>query len=161
MKIDLRFQNINLGENGKIPVINATVNGQSVYQGRVTAFQTITSDFDHGAFDLEIRFINKQDQDTEMQDGVIVSDMNFELDDIVIDQVPLQHLKWQSKYVCDSGQVIDGCLFFGPSGVWRLSAYTPILKWVLETNHTLNGDDPTWEEDYRYYQKACQILNKS
>lgn len=161
MNITLKFKNINANAMGKVPAVAISINGEDWYQGDVQESLSLDGDVKIGPIDLQIKFVNKQGTDTQIVDGTIVSDMNFELDDISIDHLPLEHLKWQSQYVCDDQQIISGCLFFGPPGYWQFSAYTPILKWMLETNHRINNNDPTWEEDYEYYQKACLILNKS
>jgi hypothetical protein len=110
-------------------------------------------------FDLKIYFTNKEPGDTAIdENNNIIADLNFELENIVIDDIDLENLKWQSNYVYGDNQSIPGCLFFGPKGYWHFAAYLPILKWKLEKNHELLNNDPNWEEDYNYYTQALWTL---
>ena len=155
----LQFKNINsVGE--KHPICRINLNGQDIFSGHVQKSIKLQTDFAEKNT-LKIFFENKTGQETVLHNETkqVVQDLNFELDKIFINDVDLAHLIWQSKYVCEDTE-IDSCLFFGPKGYLEIKFDTPILKWVLKTNHEINGNDPTWETDYNYYIEACQKLDK-
>ncbi len=158
MSFVFKFKNIN-SVNNKKPICRIELNGNDVYSDEVKEHITLdTNTQDNNV--LRIYFENKQGKDTILNDQQqIVQDLNFELEQIIIDGIDLKHLIWQSKYVAGDN-VIDSCLFFGPKGYWELKFDSPILKWFLKTNHDKNNNDPTWETDYNFYEKVCQKLNK-
>lgn len=158
MSFEFKFKNIN-SVNNKQPICRIELNGNDVFSGVVEEHIPLdTNTQDNNV--LRIYFENKQGKDTILNDQQqIVQDLNFELEQIIIDGIDLKHLIWQSKYVAGDN-VIDSCLFFGPKGYWELKFDSPILKWFLKTNHNKNNNDPTWETDYNFYEKVCQKLNK-
>lgn len=157
MKLDLKFKNINSATN-KIPEIDIRWNEKQLYIGLVKEHISLESD-ENNSFDLKIYFTNKDPSDTLVDEhNNIVGDLNFELENIVIDDIDLENLKWQSSYTHGNNESIPGCLFFGPKGFWHFGAYLPILKWKLEKNHELLNNDPNWEEDYNYYNQALWTL---
>ena len=158
MKLNLKFKNIN-SVLDKQPEINVQWSGQSLYTGPVSENMLIEADCDESEFDLKIYFTNKEMSDTITDaNNNIVQDLNFELENFIIDDIDLEHLKWQSAYHYGDNESIDGCLFFGPAGFWQFNAYMPILKWKLDKNHQLLNNDPNWEEDYNYYKQAVWTL---
>jgi len=160
MTLNIKFKKINPGPRSIDPLIKLELNGHDIYHGKVLSEIVQECEFSTENT-LRIYFVNKTDLDTAVDNGCIVDDMSFELDEIVINEVKFGDLLWIGKY--HSGQqVFDGCLFFGPKGYYEISFQTPVLKWQLKTQHESSGTDPNWEEDYNYYTTACKILaNKS
>jgi hypothetical protein len=113
-----------------------------------------------GQYQLVIEHWDKLPSDTIVQDGKIIRDRSFELEKIVIDEYDIEELIWNSEFLADNGQTYPSCLFFGPPGKFVLNFYNPVLYWILKTRHEKNNNDPTWEEDYNYYQQACKILKQ-
>jgi hypothetical protein len=157
MKIILNFENINCF-NGA-PLVAVSVNDVNYHRGPVTkTIQIECPDTDHAI--LNIEHYGKQHCDTQVSDGVIVQDKNFTLKNIVVDEYDIEELKWDSNFTTHDNTVIPGCLFFGPNGTYSLSFQRPILKWILQTRHQKNHNDPNWEEDYNYYCQANKLLQE-
>lgn len=159
MKLHFEFENINLGPNHKFPEIAINVNSELLYKGLVQEHINLNAQ-NQSVNQVEIIFLNKQNLDTECDsNGGIVSDMNFSIRRIVIDDYDLEELIWQGQYRAHDNQIYPGCLFFGPAGQFELEFENPVLKWILKTRHEKNQNDPNWEEDYNYYITACKILS--
>jgi hypothetical protein len=155
MNITLEFSAIQ-----KLPECIVYINKQPKYQGPVIDVIHIEH-FDEGTMELSIAFTNKKPEDTVVNStGDIVEDKSFELDRIVIDKYDLEELKWESKYQASNGVVYNKCLFFGPPGEFIIHLENPILPWMLRTRHRYKDDDPNWQEDYNYYDKACKLLEQ-
>ena len=158
VEFEFKFKNINT-VNNKYPICRIEFNGDDIFSGKVEQRIVLNADTQENNV-LRIFFENKGNKDTILDDNnQIKQDLNFELEKLTIDGIDLQHLIWESRYVAKDS-VIDSCLFFGPKGFLEFKFDTPVLKWFLKTNHNKNNNDPTWEEDYNYYEEACQILNK-
>jgi len=136
------------------------VNDHRLYSGPVIDECTADIDVAPGIACLVIEHWDKQPQDTVVENGVIVRDRSFELDSIKIDGYSLEELKWHSEFQAHDGVVYPSCLFFGPNGKFVLNFETPVLRWILQTKHEKNNDDPHWEEDYNYYTEACRLLKQ-
>ena len=109
---------------------------------------------------MKIFFDNKEDSDTKLDhENKIVADLNFELEQIIIDGHDIKNLIWNSEYVA-KGEKIPSCLFFGPKGHFEFKFDMPILKWILKSNHEKHNNDPNWEEDYNYYTEAWKLLSQ-
>jgi hypothetical protein len=158
MKLEFYFKNIN-GVGEKQPVCRIALNGSDLYTGKVKEKVILDSVHnDHNT--LKIFFENKEGRDTIIDDqNQIKQDLNFELERLIVDGIDLKHLIWESKYI-SKDDIIESCLFFGPKGHWEINFDSPILKWVLRTNHAKNKNDPDWEEGYNYYEEACLKLEK-
>lgn len=160
MHLELYFKNIKKGPNNIDPLIKIIMNNEEYHRCPVQNKILIKNNITDGNVKLEIDFYNKTNKDTVVNNvQEVISDMNFELDKIVIDNVDFENLKWQSFYESDKGK-IEKCLFFGPKGKFVIEFEMPILKWFLKTQNQLRGDDPNWEEDYHYYLEACKILKQ-
>ena len=158
VNFEFKFKNIN-PVNNKYPICRIELNSDDIFSGKVEQRIVLDADTQENNV-LRIFFENKGNKDTILDDNnQIKQDLNFELEKLTIDGIDLQHLIWESSYVAKDS-VIDSCLFFGPKGFWELKFDIPVLKWFLKTNHNKNNNDPTWEEDYKYYKESCQILNK-
>ena len=158
VNFEFKFKNIN-PVNNKYPICRIELNSNDIFSGKVEQRIVLDADTQENNV-LRIFFENKGNKDTILDDNnQIKQDLNFELEKLTIDGIDLQHLIWESRYVAKDS-VIDSCLFFGPKGFWELKFDIPVLKWFLKTNHNKNNNDPTWEEDYKYYKESCQILNK-
>jgi len=158
VNFEFKFKNIN-PVNNKYPICRIELNSDDIFSGKVEQRIVLDADTQENNV-LRIFFENKGNKDTILDDNnQIKQDLNFELEKLTIDGIDLQHLIWESRYVAKDS-VIDSCLFFGPKGFWELKFDIPVLKWFLKTNHNKNNNDPTWEEDYKYYKESCQILNK-
>lgn len=157
MKIEITFKDINLGPNGRIPKIAVRWDNQTVFQGDVGTVQFETQ-YTQGT--LGIHFLNKTPQDTVCNEvGDIITDMNFTLDNVAIDEELLDDLLWDGSYHADNGDIYNSCLFFGPPGSYQCQITLPLLRWRLERNHRVNNNDPEWERDYLLYEHACNLLN--
>ena len=157
MNLVLEFEHINC-YNGP-PLILVKVNDIEYYNGVVDSCISLAiPDVTHGT--LTIEHHGKQNIDTEVQNNIIINDKNFTLKNITIDDYNLEELKWDSSFTAADGNVIPGCLFFGPNGVYKLEFQQPILRWILQTRHQKNNNDPNWEEDYNYYMRAINLVRE-
>ena len=95
--IKLKFKNIN-SVNSKAPQMAVHVNSKELFKGQVSEEHVIDVDLQEQNI-LKIYFINKEDPDTVIQDGKIINDLNFELENITVDQHDIQDLIWKGKYV--------------------------------------------------------------
>lgn len=153
MNIQITFKNI-----VDSPMCSIYLNDQELFKGLVPNSFTHEVEVPEGECTLTINHFDKKHSDTIVVDGVIVRDRSFEISNIVIDGQNIEELIWESEFQSDDGAVYKSCLFFGPNGKFILKFSNPILKWILKTRHDKNGNDPSWEEDYNYYQQACKIL---
>jgi hypothetical protein len=157
MKLTLEFDQINY-YNG-CPTVSVCVNDVEYFNGNV--IDTVHLDIPDSDFNvLVIRHYGKTDADTLVVDNVITADKNFTLDAIIIDGYNIEELKWNSTFTDHYNNVIPGCLFFGPNGVFELTFEQPVLKWMLRTRHAKNQNDPDWEEDYNYYCRAVSLVKE-
>lgn len=157
MKIEITFKDINLGPNGRTPKIAVRWDDRIMFQGNIGPVEFETT---QGQGMLSVHFLNKTAQDTVCNAlGEIITDMNFTLDNVSIDGETLDDLMWDGSYHADNGNIYDSCLFFGPPGHYQCQITLPLLKWRLERNHRMNGNDPEWERDYLLYQHACKLLD--
>jgi hypothetical protein len=136
------------------------MNEQELYRGVTPA--DFLNEFEQSDSDciLVVEHIDKHPSDTIVEDGKIIRDRSFELEQITIDGYNLEELKWASEFRSKDGAVYTSCLFFGPNGEFILKFNNPVLRWILKTRHDKNNNDPHWEEDYNYYQQACKILQQ-
>lgn len=153
MQILLKFKNISNNPECKI-----SVNDITLYQGQVPELFSDTVFIDNEQIKLKIEFTNKLPEDTVVENGTIVKDKNFELEQIAIDQYDLKELVWQGNYYANDGQVYSSCLFFGPPGYFAIDFQQPVLHWILKTRNDRDNNDPDWETDYNYYTQACKLL---
>jgi len=158
MNLELIFKNIN--ECNGVPLLKISVNRQIFWDGPVQDKIAITAPVDNGVVDLEVEHYGKNSStDTVVNNGVIVSDKNCELDSITINGYNLNELKWRSYYHTQDDETLDQCLFFGKNGKWQLTLELPVLRWILKTQHEIKNNDPYWEEDYKNYIQACKLIN--
>jgi hypothetical protein len=153
MKIHLQFKNI-VDE----PRCRITINNQVLFAGITQPQYTFDVTVPNDACRLSIVHWDKLPKHTIVEHGVIVRDRSFELERCVIDGYDLQELVWHSQFVADNGAVYKSCLFFGPNGEFQLDFENPALRWILRTRHEKNNNDPHWEQDFEYYQQACNRL---
>lgn len=155
MKLQLKFKNI-----VDSPHCVIRMNEQELYRGVTPA--DFLNEFEQSESDciLVVEHIDKHPSDTIVEDGKIIRDRSFELEQITIDGYNLEELKWASEFQAKDGAVYTSCLFFGPNGEFILKFNNPVLRWILKTRHDKNNNDPHWEEDYNYYQQACKILQQ-
>ena len=160
MNLALKFENIQPC-NG-LPRIRIVINDAVVFENEVCPLIVVQCHPADNKINLSIEHYGKDpSKDTVVVDGVIVQDRSCELRTIEVDGYDLEELRWHSAYHCEDGTVLDKCLFFGKNGTWRLAFELPVLRWILKTRHEINGNDPTWAEDYESYVRACRLLNKS
>lgn len=160
MNLTLKFKNIQPC-NG-LPNMRISINDAVVFENTVCPLIMIQCHPVSNKIDLSIEHYSKDPTtDTVVENGVIVQDRSCELETVEVDGYDLQELKWLSAYHCDDGTVLDKCLFFGKNGTWRIAFELPALRWILQTRHEINGNDPDWAEDYESYVRACKLLNKS
>ena len=160
MNLTLKFKNIQ--DCNGLPNIRILINDAVIFENTVCPLITLRCGSVHNKITLRIEHYNKNPVlDTIVENGVIVQDRSCELDTIEVDGYDLEELKWRSAYHCDDGTVLDKCLFFGKNGTWHMTFELPVLKWILQTRHEINNNDPDWQEDYESYVRACKLLNKS
>jgi hypothetical protein len=157
MKLELKFKNIN--ECNGVPSLRIKINNRIVWVGSVQPVITVDDSLDSGKVNLMIEHYGKENSDTVVENDQIIKDKNCELDEVIIDEYNIEELKWISHYVGQDQNKIDGCLFFGKNGYWHFDFELPILKWILETRHTINDNDPHWKEDYENFLHACKLIN--
>jgi hypothetical protein len=155
MNIQLTFKNI-----VDAPMCSIYINNQELYKGTVPPTFDTTVDSDSVECVLTVRHFDKRPEDTMVVDGAIVRDRSFEIEKVIIDNQDLDELIWESEFRAVDGAVYKSCLFFGPNGQFVLKFTNPVLRWILQTRHHKNNNDPYWEEDYNYYQQACKILQQ-
>lgn len=157
MQLTLEFNQIN-HFNG-CPKISICVNDIEYFVGDVTnSIHLEVPNLDFNV--LAIRHYGKTDVDTLVVNDEIVADKNFTLNTIIIDGYNIEELIWDSTFTDNHNNVIPGCLFFGPNGVFELTFEYPVLKWILCTRHMKNNSDPDWEEDYNYYCQAVSLVKE-
>jgi hypothetical protein len=153
MQLLLKFKNIN-----NQPECQISVNGLVIHSGPVPDIFTDELDIPDEHIQLKIEFTNKMPEDTIVENGEIVKDKNFELDQVIVDQYDFKELIWQGNYRSNNSDVYPGCLFFGPPGYFEINFRQPVLHWILKTRNDINHNDPDWELDYTYYTEACKLL---
>ena len=161
--IELRFKNINI-VNNKQPSVRVVINDVELLNEPVKTKMVTPLTLNDQPVPtkniLKIFFDNKEDSDTKLDhENKIVADLNFELEQIIIDGHDIKNLIWNSEYVA-KGEKIPSCLFFGPKGHFEFKFDMPILKWILKSNHEKHNNDPNWEEDYNYYTEAWELLSQ-
>ena len=161
--IELRFKNINI-VNNKQPSVRVVINDVELLNEPVKTKMVTPLTLNDQPVPtkniLKIFFDNKEDSDTKLDhENKIVADLNFELEQIIIDGHDIKNLIWNSEYVA-KGEKIPSCLFFGPKGHFEFQFDMPILKWILKSNHEKHNNDPNWEEDYNYYTEAWELLSQ-
>lgn len=153
MKILLQFKNI-----VDAPQCRISINDQLLFSGIAQFNHVFEVDVPLGACRLTIEHWDKLPEHTVVEQGVIVRDRSFELERCVIDGYDLEELIWTSRFVATNGEMYRSCLYFGPNGEFQLDFENPILRWILQTRHENNNNDPYWEQDFEYYQQACKRL---
>jgi hypothetical protein len=155
MKLQLKFNN-----QSSNPSCAIKINNIELYRGTVKNEYEFFIESANGPCELLIEHWGKLPEDTIVENGVIVKDKSFELEKVVIDDYDIEELIWESEFVSSDGAVYPSCLFFGPTGSYVLKFYTPVVRWMLETRHNKNNNDPHWEEDYNYWTEACKVLTQ-
>ena len=153
MKIELQFKNI-IDD----PRCRIKLNDDLLFSGIVQTVHAFDVVVPLGPCRLTIEHWDKLPEHTIVEQGVIVRDRSFELEQCIIDDYDLQELIWQSRFISTDGEIYESCLYYGPNGEFQLEFENPILRWILRTRHEKNNNDPTWEEDFEYYQQACNRL---
>lgn len=160
MNLTLKFKNIQ--DCNGLPNIRIHINDTVVFENTVCPLITIQCHPADNKIKLSIEHHDKDlSKDTVVVDGTIVQDRSCELDAIEVDGYDLEELKWHSAYHCADDTVLDKCLFFGKNGTWHIAFELPVLRWILQARHEINNNDPTWQEDYESYVRACRLLNNS
>ena len=145
MSEELKFE-INLTGTywGKRPQFSVWLDDHVVIQSEIAseAIQTVsfTKTVDEGEHTLKIRLENKTDQDTKVVDGKVVNDMLLNIEDIVIDDISLGRLLWDTTYILDKPQEYNGetidhldhCVNLGWNGTYVLKFSSPFYIWLLE-----------------------------
>jgi hypothetical protein len=91
---------------------------------------------ENSTFLLEIRLVNKQIEDTVMDNlGNIIKDMLLNIVSIEIDSIELEYLKWSASEYVPFDQSIASykkCVNLGHNGSYRLEMSSPFYLWLLE-----------------------------
>jgi len=139
MKLNLTFTQIQDGASCTI-----FFNKTQVYTGEVLPNLILTTE-EVGDITIEI----------ETKNNLI-----FEFKKAIIDDQCLDDIMWDHGFFIDPhGNIQEGCLYACKPGIITLKISNPILPWLLENKHKKFNNDPNWEDDYLYYNKACQLLN--
>jgi len=155
MKLHLEFNNI-----VDVPKCKIFVDNQELYSGNVQNYYDFDISLTNGPVSIRIVHWDKQPQDTVVENNIIVRDRSFELVKLVIDDLDIEELIWNSEFQAIDGAIYPSCLFFGPNGDFVLHLYLPVLHWILSTRQSKNNDNPNWAEDYNYYTTACKLLQQ-
>lgn len=156
MKIELVFANI-----VDAPLCAVAIDDDCIYKGPVPPSITCDLEVRPGPHVLYIEHYDKQPTDTVVNDqGIIIRDRGFELSGVKIDGYDIAELIWQSEFISVDGQCYPSCLYFGPNGRFILRFESPSLKWILQTRHERDQNDPTWQQDLEMYLAACRRLQQ-
>ena len=100
MKLQLKFKNI-----VDSPHCVIRMNEQELYRGVTPA--DFLNEFEQSDSDciLVVEHIDKHPSDTIVEDGKIIRDRSFELEQITIDGYNLEELKWASEFRSKDGAV--------------------------------------------------------
>jgi len=115
-------------------IIESTINGVE------SDIHNFEKELDQGPHVLKIRLNNKESSDTILENGKIVKDMLLNIESITIDDISLNHLMWESKFVLDQphlyqGQTVehlDRCVNLGWNGTYMLAFESPFYLWLLD-----------------------------
>jgi hypothetical protein len=99
-----------------------------------------TRNINEGEHTLRIKLENKTDSDTLIVDNKVTKDMLLNIDDIVIDDINLGHIKWDADYKLDKPHLYQGkeitnlehCVNLGWNGTYILKFSSPFYVWLLE-----------------------------
>lgn len=128
----------------KRPNYSIILDDETVVESTINGVEPETHNFEkelsEGPHVLKIRLNNKEPSDTRLEDGKIVKDMLLNVEGIIIDDISLDHLLWESKFVPDQprlfqGQTVDhldGCVNLGWNGTYMLDFETPFYLWLLD-----------------------------
>ena len=128
----------------KRPQFSVWLDDHVIMQSEIAseAIQTIdfTKTVDDSDHTLKIRLENKTNQDTTVVNGEVVKDMLLNIEDIVIDDISLGQLIWDTTYILDEPQEyngktitqLDNCVNLGWNGTYVLKFSTPFYIWLLE-----------------------------
>lgn len=89
---------------------------------------------------LSIRLENKTSNDTVLVNGIIEKDMLLNIEDISINDISLGQLLWDTTYVLDEPQIMNGeqitslqsCVNLGWNGTYQFTFSSPFYIWLLE-----------------------------
>ena len=114
-------------------------------EANTTQYFEFDAEIAEGDHELKVVFLNKESSDTIQDDnGIIVSDLLLNIDEIEIDEIELATLKWsESVYTPDypldyldetQKQItsVDNCVNLGWNGTWKLKFQSPFYLWLLE-----------------------------
>ena len=113
---------------------------QTEISGDALQTHKFTRDIDEGEHTLRIKLENKTDSDTLIVDNKVTKDMLLNIDDIVIDDINLGHIKWDADYILDKSHLYQGkeitnlehCVNLGWNGSYILKFNSPFYLWLLE-----------------------------
>ena len=100
-----------------------------------------TREIDTGEHTLRVKLENKTETDTLIINGEVSKDMLLNIDDIIIDDIPLGHLLWsESTFIPDKSHQYQGkeitqlnnCVNLGWNGTYILKFTSPFYVWLLE-----------------------------
>lgn len=127
------------------PEFSLWFDGEMINSHTLTSTESYTINFARtlapGDHVIDIRLLNKTPADTVVdKNNNIIKDMILSVEDIVIDDISLDHLLWQAEYLLDrpqqfNGNTIDnlpGCVDLGWNGTYRLTFTSPFYIWLLE-----------------------------
>lgn len=146
-QVSFYFDNISCLEHKK-PIISIHINFNEVFYGQVCSSISVQSELKDLNY-IQIYFKNKLPEDTTDE-----KDLNFSLQNILIDDDAFDELLWQGSYHYDD-QKIDSCLFFGPKGYYQICFQMPFALWKLKSK-----DASVTDNEYKLYKNACQILSQ-
>lgn len=87
---------------------------------------------------LAVELYGKIASNTQIVDGVIVSDQTVTLEELQIDGVPAPSCIKYSGIHYYNNEPHPQSLVWGPNGIWKLDFKTPIINWVLEEKEKVN-----------------------
>jgi hypothetical protein len=140
----------------KAPEFSICLNGVEFVRSFIEAepnepvYFKFNADIQDGDQRLEVKLLNKSEQDTVVDsDGVIVDDLLLNIASVEIDEIDLGSLLWTASeyipdypasYVLNSEKqeqalpsTVKNCVNMGWNGTWTLPFSSPFYIWLIES----------------------------
>lgn len=93
-----------------------------------------TGTLNEGPHFIKVDLHNKDyNRETILKDEKIIKDQLLNIDEILIDDIPMGFLLHQnSKYRTEDGRDVQRCINLGWNGQWSFEFNVPIYVWLLE-----------------------------
>ena len=117
-----------------IPVVDIIVANTVLYSG--TLNETTTFNFDQELtsqkHEITVRFLNKDDTDTVMDNDVLLKDKALEVTQLTVNDIDCTTALSDSFYVTTTGDLYAGLNYISWNGNWTLMFDVPVFTWIHE-----------------------------